>query len=348
MTDVADRLVFFEREYPSANAVLVRGDQPVLVDTGFGSDLRATERLLREAGVSPEHLHLVVNTHYHCDHAGGNGGLQRRYELPIAAHRWEADLVNRRDREACSAEWLNQPIEPYEISFALSGGDEIQTGAATLRVLHTPGHTLGHVSLYETETKTLICGDAVHGDDVAWINPFREGAGAIQRALESLEELARLPVRRAYSGHGLEIEDFGAAVAAARSRYTKWLEDPEKCAWHSCKRIFAYALMIGGGLPADEVRPYLLGCPWFADYSRHGFGVEPEDLVEPLLSEMIRSGAAGWRDGRLKALPPHTPPSPGWLSGPYRPKDWPEASRRANEKWSKEADQNKRKRPHHE
>ncbi len=347
MTDAADRLVFFEREYPSANAVLVRGDRPVLVDTGFGSDLRATERLLREAGVAPEHLHLVVNTHYHCDHAGGNGGLQRRYDLPIAAHRWEADLVNRRDREACSAEWLNQPIEPYEVSFALSEGDEIQAGAATLRVLHTPGHTLGHVSLYEPETKILICGDAVHGDDVAWINPFREGAGALQRALESLDKLAQLPVRRAYSGHGPEIEDFGAAVAAARSRYTKWLEDPEKSAWHGCKRIFAYALMIGGGLPAEEVRPYLLGCPWFADYSRHGFGIEPEDLVEPLLSEMLRSGAAGWRDGRLAALPPHNPPSPGWLSGPYRPKDWPKASGRASQKRFEEASHNKMKRPRH-
>ena len=48
MTDAADRLVFFEREYPSANAVLVRGDRPVLVDTDFVSDLHATEKLLRE------------------------------------------------------------------------------------------------------------------------------------------------------------------------------------------------------------------------------------------------------------------------------------------------------------
>lgn len=155
-------------------------------------------------------------------------------------------------------------------------------------------------------------------------------------------------MRRAYSGHGPEIEDFGAAVDAARSRYTKWLEDPEKSAWHGCKRIFAYALMIGGGLPAEEVHPYLLDCPWFADYSRHGFGIEPKDLVESLLSEMLRSGAAGWRDRRLTALPPHTAPSLGWLSGPYRLKDWPKASGRASQKRSEEADHNKMKRPRYE
>jgi glyoxylase-like metal-dependent hydrolase (beta-lactamase superfamily II) len=43
-----------------------------------------------------------------------------------------------------------------------------------LQVIHTPGHTLGHISLYAPDEQILILGDAVHGDDVAWINPFRE------------------------------------------------------------------------------------------------------------------------------------------------------------------------------
>ncbi len=324
MTRPSDGLVFFEREYPSANVVLVRGERSVLVDTGFGSDLPATEELLREAGVPPERLHVIVNTHYHADHTGGNSGLQRRYDIPIAAHRWEADLINRRDREACSAEWLAQPVEPYEVQRPLADGDEIDAGGTVLQVLHTPGHTLGHVSLYASEERVLILGDTAHGDDVAWINPFREGAGAIQRALESLDRLANLPAHRAYSGHGPAIEDPAKAIDAARRRYAKWLDDPQKAHWHACKRIITYALMVDGGLPKEEVHPYLLRCPWFNDYARHGFGVEPAGFVEPLLEEMIRSGAAGWRNGRLVALGPHNPPPAGWLSGPARPKDWPE------------------------
>lgn len=322
MTRSPDWLTFFEREYPSANMVLIRGERPVLVDPGFGSDLPATEKLLREAGVPPENLRLIINTHYHSDHVGGNSGLQRRYGIPIAAHRWEADLVNRRDREACSAEWLDQPVEPYEINSPLSEGDEIDADVV-LQVLHTPGHTLGHVSLYAPDEQVLILGDAVHGDDVAWINPFREGVGALQRALETLDRLAGLPVRRAYSGHGAAIQDPGAAIEAARSRYAKWLDDPRKSYWHACKRIFTYALMIGGGLPEKEVRPYLLRCPWFDDYAHHGFEAEPTEFVEPLLAEILRSGAAERRDGRLVVLAPHSPPPADWLSAPFRPRDWP-------------------------
>jgi len=322
------RIAFLEGTYPSANMALVRGERPVLVDTGYGSDLPRTERLLRENGTPPERLALIVNTHYHCDHVGGNSGLQNRYGLPVAAHRWEAAMVNHRDREACSAEWLDQPVEAYAVDRPLSEGDELDTGGVTLRVLHTPGHTLGHISLWAPEEGVLILGDAVHGDDVAWINPFREGAGAMVRALETLERLSRLPARRALSGHGPPIEDPRAAFDAARRRYERWLREPEKACWHACKRIFAYALMIYGGLGRDEVRPYLLRCPWFHDFAKNGLGLRPEEFVGPLLDEMLRSGAAGWREGRLVALAPHNPPPEGWLTGPARPRDWPEPGRR--------------------
>ncbi len=322
----ADPIVFFERPYPSANTVLVRGENPILMDTGYGSDLRETEELLRRSGSPPETLSLVVNSHYHCDHAGGNSGLQWAYGIPVAAHRWEAELVNRRDREACGVEWLDQPIEPYRVDRPLSDGDELDAGPVVLQVIETPGHTLGHISLYATEEETLLLGDAVHGDDVAWLNPFREGVGATQRALESLDRLSTLRVRQAFSGHGAEIPDLAAAIDGGRRRYEKWLEEPEKAYWHACKRIFGYALMIYGGLDAEEVSPYLLRCPWFGDYARHGFGTEPEAFVEPLVAEMLRSKAAGWRDGRLAALPPHIRPSPGWPSGPMRPSGWPRLS----------------------
>jgi hydroxyacylglutathione hydrolase len=215
VTHAPEWLAFFERRYPSANMALIRGERPVLVDTGYGSDLTDTEDLLREAGVPPESLSLIVNTHYHSDHVGGNGGLQRGYGTPVAAHRWEAALVNDRDREACGAEWLGQPVEPYEANLPLSDGDEVDAGGVALEVLHTPGHTLGHVSLYAPEERVFIFGDAVHGDDVAWINPYREGAGAVVRALESLDRLASLPVRWACSGHGPAIEDPLATIDAA-------------------------------------------------------------------------------------------------------------------------------------
>lgn len=84
--------------------------------------------------------------------------------------------------------------------------------------------------------------------------------------------------------------------------------------------------MLRDGLDKAEVTDYLLGCPWFQDYSRHGFGTEPEDFVEPLLAEMLRSEAAGWRDGRLVVLAPYNAPPVDWPYEPPWPKDWPAPS----------------------
>ena len=316
-------LTFFPRRFPSANMVLVRGERPVLIDTGFGSDLPATEALLREAGLPAQRLYLIVNTHYHSDHVGGNHGLQERHGLPIAAHRWEAALVNRRDPAACSCDWLGQPVESYRIDRLLEDGDVINAGGPLLQVLHTPGHSLGHISLYAPDDRVLILGDTVHGDDVAWINPFCEGAGAVHRALHTLDRLAALPVAWACSGHGPALDDFPTAIDSGRRRLERFLAEPEKMAWHGLKRTFAYALMLADGIAEAEVRPYLGRCPWLHDYSHHIFRVDPADFIEMVLAEMLRSGAAAWKDGRLQALAPYTPPAPGWLRTPGRPALWP-------------------------
>lgn len=315
---------FFQRRFPSANMVLVRGRQPLLVDCGYGSDLPETERLLRAAGTPPEALHLIVNTHYHADHVGGNHGLQTKYRLPIATHRTEGRLVNQRDPEVCNAAWLNQPVEPYTVDHLLEAGDVLDSGSQQLEVLCAPGHTLGHIALYARRPQVMIWGDVVHADDVSWINIFREGAGAMQRLMDTLETLARLPVRRAFSGHGPAIEDPQAAIAAALTRYERWLSDPQKAGWHACKRIFSYALMIYEDMTEEGVRDYLLRrSPWFHDYSRHIFHCAPEDFVQPLVDELLRSGAAEWREGRLVALTAHNVPPRDWASAPTRPANWP-------------------------
>ncbi|MCB9451519.1 MAG: MBL fold metallo-hydrolase [Anaerolineaceae bacterium] len=133
-----DWLVFFQRTFPSANMVLVKTSRPVLVDTGFGGDLAATPQLLRDSGIQPDNLALVANTHYHSDHVGGNYGLQSRYGLPIAASRYEGEMVNRRDVETGKADWLDQPIEPYMVNTLLDEGDHIDAGEVRWKCWQPP------------------------------------------------------------------------------------------------------------------------------------------------------------------------------------------------------------------
>lgn len=140
--------------------------------------------------------------------------------------------------------------------------------------------------------------------------------------METLDRIARLPLRQMYSGHGPIIETPLASIDAARRRYEHWLNFPEKLGWHACKRIFAYALTIKGDLTEEEVSNLLLASPWFHDYSRYLFGYEPADFIKPLLAEMVRSHAAAWQEERLRVQTPHNPPGDHWTSGPVQPRSW--------------------------
>ncbi|KAA0965712.1 MBL fold metallo-hydrolase [Sporosarcina sp. ANT_H38] len=302
--------------------ILIKDQLPILIDTGFGSEAEETEQLIKKVGVSPEELYLIVNTHYHSDHVGGNFHLQKNYGVKIAAHKWEADLINSNDIEACSSEWLDQPVEPYRVDIMLSDNDEINTGSKILKVLHTPGHTLGHISLYEPEEEILICGDLFHKNDIGWLNIFREGIGSIQRSIESLDRLSLLRIQKAYSGHGPQMENPQASIDAARERFEKWLSIPEKVSWHACKRIFSFTLIIKNGLAKEEIDNYLLNCGWFQDFARHSFQLRPEEFIQILINEMIRSGAATWHNNQFIATAPHQAPQEEWMNRNTKPIDW--------------------------
>ncbi len=181
-----DWLGFRPRLYPSCNFAWLRGPQPVLVDTGFGTDLEATLALL------PGEPALVFNTHWHSDHVGGNAGLANRFGMPIATSVTEGSRVNARDPESFGSAWLDQPVDQFHVDRLLEPGEMLDTGVVRLRVVPAAGHSLGQIALFEDRSRVLIAGDAILASDVAWINPFLAGADALETAIATLERIGLL------------------------------------------------------------------------------------------------------------------------------------------------------------
>lgn len=315
-------LKFFTRPFQSANMALIHTPDPLLFDSGYGGDVAETEKLLIEAGVYPRDLSLIVNSHFHGDHSGGNHHFQKHYHTPIATHAWEGDMVNRRDSNACDSQWLGFPAQSYVVNRFLQGGDEIQSGGLTFQVIHTPGHTLGHISLFEPEAGILLAGDACHQDDTPWLGIYRHGSTAIYQALASLDQLAALKPRWMGSGHGQPTDNPLVAIDHTRRKYESWLAEPHKMAWHAIKRIGLSALMIADGMTQAELETEFPAYPWFADYSRFGLEIEPLEQIPLLVAEWIRIGAAAWQGEKLMPLVPYLSRPREWADSPTRVKDW--------------------------
>ncbi len=166
---------------------LIRGDGTLLVDAGVPRKARTFTRALARLGVAPAEIRLIVMTHGHFDHVGSaraisamtgapiamrepdRGWLERgRAPLPPGATRWgRVMLVGLRAFAPLV------PIEPAAVEIAI-GDDGLDLAAFGVagRVIPTPGHTAGSVSVL------LPSGEAFVGDLAMNGFPMRRGPGA--------------------------------------------------------------------------------------------------------------------------------------------------------------------------
>ena len=102
---------------------------------------------------------IIINTHAHPDHVGGNAELARVTGAPIAAHKEELGLIKNLSAFG-SAMGMNVESSP-DPSRILEEGDVIEVGPIRMKVLHVPGHSQGHIYLVIEESRKVISGDAL-------------------------------------------------------------------------------------------------------------------------------------------------------------------------------------------
>jgi glyoxylase-like metal-dependent hydrolase (beta-lactamase superfamily II) len=314
--DLPSWLTWQQRPFPDANLLLLDGREPAMVDSGFVGHAPETVEWVH---ARTQKLQLVVNTHWHCDHVGGNALLQE-LGAGIAASAPDADAVERRDPGCCLSEYLDQPVPQYSVDLALDDGQVLRLGDTDWQVVNTPGHTAGHLALWQPDERLLVVGDALSDYDVGWVNIALDGVQATIAAMDSLQRLADLRPRIVLPSHGPIPVHTDAAFANALRRAQRLVDDPHGAIWYGARRVFAYALMIRGGLPYDAVEPYLFTCPWVADAARF-LGHKTPDFAAELVADMIRAGSIAERDGHLYAAADHTQVTPESIDVPP-PREW--------------------------
>jgi len=193
-TKLRDGLYFLRGEhegrFPYSNGLLIEGKQRVLVDSGCGSVVR--KEILASGGAD-----VIINTHYHFDHTYGN-----RYfpEAEIWAHTIDAlaieshavfDLFTGLGKvgEIPGKEAFPGGMQVRKVARTLRGGEVLDFGSFKLQVLHTPGHTPGHISLYEPEEGILFAGDIDLSSFGPWYGNVQSDIEDFEASIESLIQL---------------------------------------------------------------------------------------------------------------------------------------------------------------
>ncbi len=182
--------------------LLVGAERALLIDTGLGiCNIYDEVRKLTDKPVT------AVATHIHWDHIGGHKYFPDFYahedelnwlsgEFPLTIEQIRGMVVDRCDLPE------GYDVNSYEFfqgapTRVLKDNDLIDIGGRVLRVLHTPGHSPGHMCFYEKERGYLFTGDLVYKDTLFAYYPSTDP----EAYLESLECVAALPVRRVFPAH---------------------------------------------------------------------------------------------------------------------------------------------------
>lgn len=211
----------------ATNAYLIKGDaRNLLVDTGTN-----TEQSLgvMRSGLASLSVDLsktdILTTHMHADHAGLLPSLKTDSSV-LYATASDAERINNFLTAESPFEWLynaacrnglsheeaggamnrhpaNAPRSKEALNFTVvTEGTVLSVGDYRFTCIETPGHTKGHVCLYESGKKILLAGDHILGDISPNITHWGEGEGnPLADYIKSLQEIAALPVDVVLPGH---------------------------------------------------------------------------------------------------------------------------------------------------
>ena len=182
----------------SSNAyVFMGGNKQILVDTGLPSSGTELLEALQEIGVTPSEIDLVILTHAHFDHIGAVPLFEGR--PMVAAHPLAANKIHAQDEFATMQRAFGEPFTAFSVDWQLSEGSIIDVGRRRFRVIHTPGHSSGGISLIEQQDGLLISGDTVlAGGAIGGIF----GSGNVSDMMYSLSALESMVPRLLLPGHG--------------------------------------------------------------------------------------------------------------------------------------------------
>lgn len=181
-----------------ASSYLIRDTPSVLIDCGTPHGVEALKRNIRETGVTLEEIGYIIGTHGHYDHVSAVQQVKAECAAQFLLHSADANAVRNGDPDRTASRLMyGESFSPITVDRELGDYEEISLERALLRIVHTPGHTLGSVSLLVSwdDFTLLVAGDTVWGG-------YHEAVGSDLKAWKaSMKRLLEYDIDALVWGH---------------------------------------------------------------------------------------------------------------------------------------------------
>ncbi len=160
--------------------IVERDNELVLIDAGLPDSADNILSYIETLGYRPEDISTIIITHAHWDHIGGLRALIKRTNAAVAAHKLEREYIS------------------DKVDILLEEGMDIKG----LKVIHTPGHTPGHVCLLDINTGSLFVGDLMHEENGKLYEIQHKYSRDPEKNRESIRKLLDIEFKHIMPSHG--------------------------------------------------------------------------------------------------------------------------------------------------
>ncbi len=198
-----------------ANAFIVRGQRPIIVDTGYPGSAPAIIGRLKENGIDPGSVSLILITHGHADHFGSAAELKKLTGAPVAVHKLDAEALTKGEdpplkptgsigRFFLSLMSKKGPAKapPVKPDIIIENDLDLSEFGVDGRAIHTPGHTAGSVAVLLPGGKIIVGDTIMRGLFRFWQPHYPLFADNMFQLKESIKLILRQKPSKIYSGHG--------------------------------------------------------------------------------------------------------------------------------------------------
>ena len=236
-------------------------------------------------------LDLLLNTHLHSDHCGGNAALQGCYPaLQTLVPPGQADAVTLWDADALTYEATGQQCPRFAHQGLLTPGTTIRLGSHEWEIHGAKGHDPHSIVLYLPSCRLLLSADALWQNGFGVVFPELEGIAAFDEVEETLDLIETLNPQTVIPGHGRAFQDVAAALERARARLHQFRNTPEKHRRHAIKVLIKFKLLEWQQISYSALLTWSEATPYLAQF----MPAEPaaaDTWLRQLLSELERSSA---------------------------------------------------------
>jgi glyoxylase-like metal-dependent hydrolase (beta-lactamase superfamily II) len=295
-------VTLLERGWLSSNNILICGaDSCALVDSGYATHAPQTLALVA-AHLGQRNLDVLVNTHLHSDHCGGNAALQARYPgVPTLIPSGQAQHVTAWDPYALSYTPTGQLCDQFRFSATLQPDTELELGGLRWQIHAAPGHDPNSVVLFEPASRLLLSADALWENGFGVVFPELDGDAAFNEVADTLDLIESLRPRIVIPGHGDAFSDVPQALVRARKRLDGFVNHPAKHRRYAAKVMLKFKL-----LEVQHIEwPALLIWADATDlllrlHQSDAPQMEFQDWIKQLVIELVASGAAVWDQSTIR------------------------------------------------